>query len=725
MLSSFFSRDPKSSFPWDVSSKTYCTNNGLQISCSFKKSDNSQKGTCFCTSLINGNDLKIQIQKLKTLRHPNILCYYDSLETNDTIYLITEECKPLSQFINDSNLKGIHLEMFTSWGMYQILNLLKFLHVDAKINHGSIRRNIYVTPAGDWKLAGFEVSQSFSSPKVDLSQFGIVLWEIFNGFNDGVSSPKAPGRMPEKLHGVYKKMASPQQTAKISALEILNECKGQSGFLRNNFVKTLLFLEEYQLKETAEKTAFFNGLIENIDLFPGEIAKHKILPKLIQCYEFGDAGVHILSPLFKIGTLLDEEEYQKMIVPCIGKLFTSNDRSIRVRLLEKVEEFAPHMHSSDINDKIYTNITNGFNDPSPAIREMTVKAIVHFADKLNYNNLNVDLMKYLARIQGSDENPGARTNTTICLGKIACYIDPSHRQKILLSAFTRALKDPFPPNRIAGILAMSATQQFYSLSEVANRILPSLGPLTFDPEKQVRDQAFKSMKGFIDKLEKVSENPDLIEEMESQVKAGGKGGMLSGEKLPAWAGWAFKSLSEKLYKGSPQPTNQLSKSTDNKKNEKTINVSEKVEKKRQLKKDEIIDGWEDEEEEDEFNDIKDTPANDITSSANGWDCDDDDDILEGIDDVKPTSIKQTTPTRNIKSSSNEDDFFADALERPIKKVGSKSTALKLGSKKNTISMKKLTIDDEINSIFESDNVKLSSTINSTDSLESKEALREK
>ena len=39
-------------------------------------------------------------------------------------------------------------------------------------------------------------------------------------------------------------------------------------------------------------------------------------------------------------------------------------------------------------------------DTSPAVRESTVKAMVSLADKLNYNNLNVELMKYLARLQG-------------------------------------------------------------------------------------------------------------------------------------------------------------------------------------------------------------------------------------------------------------------------------------------------------------------------------------
>lgn len=43
-----------------------------------------------------------------------------------------------------------------------------------------------------------------------------------------------------------------------------------------------------------------------------------------------------------------------------------------------------------------------------------------------------------------------RTNTTVCLGKIAQYLDPKNRSKILSSAFSRALKDPFQPSRMAG-----------------------------------------------------------------------------------------------------------------------------------------------------------------------------------------------------------------------------------------------------------------------------------
>lgn len=46
---------------------------------------------------------------------------------------------------------------------------------------------------------------------------------------------------------------------------------------------------------------------------------------------------------------------------------------------------------------------------------------------------------------------GIRTNTTVCMGKIAQFLHPQIRQKVLISAFIRAMKDPFPPARTAGI----------------------------------------------------------------------------------------------------------------------------------------------------------------------------------------------------------------------------------------------------------------------------------
>lgn len=92
-------------------------------------------------------------------------------------------------------------------------------------------------------------------------------------------------------------------------------------------------------------------------------------------------------------------------------------------------------------------------------------------------------------------------------------LDFKVRQRVLVSAFMRAIKDTFPPARGAGVLALATTQQYFLLSEVANRILPALCTLTVDPDKTVRDHTFKTLRGFLGKLERVSEDPSLRERM--------------------------------------------------------------------------------------------------------------------------------------------------------------------------------------------------------------------
>lgn len=85
---------------------------------------------------------------------------------------------------------------------------------------------------------------------------------------------------------------------------------------------------------------------------------------------------------------------------------------------------------------------------------------------------------------------------------------------MLVTAFLRGLKDPYPPARIAAIGSMGATHAFYSTSDLASRILPGICSLTIDKEKEVRDQAFQTVKFFLTKLEKISEDPHAAAEQE-------------------------------------------------------------------------------------------------------------------------------------------------------------------------------------------------------------------
>ena len=88
--------------------------------------------------------------------------------------------------------------------------------------------------------------------------------------------------------------------------------------------------------EATQRNEFFNELNKSLDSFPESFAKWKILPQLLNAFEFGGAGSAVLAPLFKLGKMLDNAEYQKRIVPCVVKLFSSTDRATRLNLLQQV-----------------------------------------------------------------------------------------------------------------------------------------------------------------------------------------------------------------------------------------------------------------------------------------------------------------------------------------------------------------------------------------------------
>lgn len=54
---------------------------------------------------------------------------------------------------------------------------------------------------------------------------------------------------------------------------------------------------------------------------------------------------------------------------------------------------------------------------------LPLQSMLLLAPKLNETNLNQELMRHFARLQSRDEQGPIRCNTTVCLGKIASYLN--------------------------------------------------------------------------------------------------------------------------------------------------------------------------------------------------------------------------------------------------------------------------------------------------------------
>jgi SCY1-like protein 1 len=170
--------------------------------------------------------------------------------------------------------------------------------------------------------------------------------------------------------------------------------------------------------------------------------------------------------------------------------------------------------------------------------------------KLSDRTINGELLKYLAKTS-NDEQPGIRTNTTICLGKISKNLGANTRSKVLIAAFTRSLRDPFVHARNAALLALGATSDAFSEDDCAQRILPAICPCLIDKEKLVRDQANKTLDVYLQRIRKHASTmaETVLPPPTASESSGNTAPRMStpqSSEAASWAGWAISSFTNKM-----------------------------------------------------------------------------------------------------------------------------------------------------------------------------------
>ncbi|VDP86361.1 unnamed protein product [Echinostoma caproni] len=326
------------------------------------------------------NSLRQTVKWMKTLRHPNILNWLASTELTgpklpSEFHIATERVLPLREYLRLKADSG-NFNFISSWGLHQSLNP-------------------YLPPDG---------------VLVDAWGLGCLIWEIFNPEStlcdrSQLTSTDALQRVPKPLVSDYRQLVhlgtargmKRRLTVAQFLAHALNAEKG--GFFANQYVSTLLFLEEIQLKDAKEKSKFLSELSEQISTFPDDVCRHKVLPHLLNGLRYGSAGIEALIPVLRIIPLLTESEFEAAVLPCLVQLFASPERATRVRLLEQLPNFVQNVPPKVVDSQIFPSVSTGFSDANPLVREATVRAMVHLAPKLTGKFLNEALPRYLIALQ--------------------------------------------------------------------------------------------------------------------------------------------------------------------------------------------------------------------------------------------------------------------------------------------------------------------------------------
>ncbi|TGZ83975.1 ARM repeat-containing protein [Ascodesmis nigricans] len=528
------------------------------------------------------------LRKWRTLRHPGVVRILDSVECEYYIYIATEKVQPLNWDLKTGRIT----EETVKWGLWSIANTLKFLNDDAAVIHGNVRAgSVFTNESGEWKLAGFEVASSvrddepfiyiyggllpdvgrFAAPEVAKSGwgvlasqpihvtdswcFGMLIYESFNGSITATDQLTQPKKIPQAMSAAYKRLIAANPKTRVSISDFLAQGVRSRSFFDTPLIHVSEFVENMSIKDATEREAFIDELERLGEDFPESFFKMKILPELLKTVEFAGGGPKVFDAVLRIGEKLSDDEWEASITPAVIRLFSLPDRATRVFLLNNLHRMIDHLSKQAVNNKIFPDMVTGFVDTAPIVREESVKAVLTIIQKLSERNINGELLKALAKTQ-NDVEPGIRTNTTICLGKIARNLGQNTRQKVLIAAFTRSLRDPFIHARKAALAALSATSDVFDETDCATKVIPAISPSLVDKEKTVRDDATKTLQAYLDRIKTLTASyPDTVlpDPTSAAVIMGtpantglGMGNQAVVGAAAEWTGWAISSFTKKL-----------------------------------------------------------------------------------------------------------------------------------------------------------------------------------
>ncbi|CAK7563799.1 MAG: Nuclear aminoacylation-dependent tRNA export pathway component [Sporothrix epigloea] len=529
------------------------------------------------------------LKKLRTLRHPGVIKVLDTVETDTYIYIATERLVPLRWHVKRKSLTPETLK----WGLFNIARTIKFINDEATSVHGSLKvASIFTSESGEWKLGGFEVLSNvkddeaniytygslvpdagrYTPPElarggwdaikrsnhwvVDSFNFGVLLFEVFNGNYIGSDEAGQTKNIPPTMQTGYKRLVNANPKSRISVANFLDMGQRHGAFFDSPLIKLTDGIENLGVKTEAERDEFLDDLDKVTDDFPEDFFKAKVLPELLKSVEFGGGGAKAFGLVMKISTKLSNDDFEAKVSPVVISLFANPDRAIRVCLLDNLPLMIDRFTQRIVNDKIFPQVVGGFTDLAPIVREQTLKSVLVFVPKLSDRTINGELLRHLAKT-ANDEQPGIRTNTTICLGKIAKNLGTSTRSKVLIAAFSRSLRDPFVHARNAALQAFAATCEYFSPEDITSRILPAICTILLDKEKQVRDQGMRTMEIFMQRIRKAAADmPDTVLPPANSGESNSNGAARMSTPQPdqgiastttsSWAGWAISSFTNKI-----------------------------------------------------------------------------------------------------------------------------------------------------------------------------------
>ena len=249
--------------------------------------------------------------------------------------------------------------------------------------------------------------------------------------------------MPQVLLKDYQRLLGSQPGKRYNPKKLVEN----SSLFANKLVETIAFLDTLTLKDSIEKEQFFRNLPRVLETLAKAPVERKILPQIAEALEFGSAPALAVAPMLHAARDLADVDFAKKVTPSLVKLFASADKALRVALLEHLHLYVRHLSDKIVEETLYERVATGFTDEDAFLRELTLKSTLLLAPKLSQRAPEPPETP----VQATDRRgTGVRANTTILLGNVAGYLAEATAKRVLLNAFSRALRTRSRPRALPG-----------------------------------------------------------------------------------------------------------------------------------------------------------------------------------------------------------------------------------------------------------------------------------
>lgn len=454
---------------------------------------------------------------------PGMLKLDDFIQNDQFVYLISEPVTKLepSQYNNEIGVLGV----------YQILSVLRLIHERGVSHNGGLRNDllncIYINKSGEWKLTAFERAQENLSGKLDCKLVAEFIYNLFkpgNGFNQS-DAMKISG-----TNAIHKLPISNLLNGKWTVDEFISNGELNGKWFDTTAIRCYRKFQEFHILETHQKLELFksmsicDGFDPQFLINRGMVEMDIAFDMLLTTPDLPSKGQSLAQIIYLMHLILDksndDEKSQNIFKSSYFKALPVADRTVRLLLLKLLPYVDSFFTDYEVQDKVYPQLTSGFADTDLTMRTETLNSVALVIGKITDRQLNNDLLRHLAKLQ-VDPNPILRISVIETLVSISAKMHGSTRPGILITAFSKGLKDSHIKVRLTCVDAFIATLKYFDAESCCFKVIGALAPAMVDQSSKVRSEAQKAMELCMSKIENfVSEMQDSGESIEDGIDNG-------------------------------------------------------------------------------------------------------------------------------------------------------------------------------------------------------------